>query len=99
MSLFEKEIEKIQKKRFDIFELDVSGFCDKVASRKRATDQQKVDAMLELDATLYMYLGSDSKKSERRETKKKSRIIYRAIKNINYALGDSLLSHQDRHDP
>lgn len=95
MSLLEREIEKLERK-FDIFELDVHGFCDKVLSRKRATDRQKIDSLLELDATMYMYLGSDSKRSEHTETKKKSRIIYRAIKNIDKALGDSLLSHQDK---
>lgn len=95
MSLFKKEIEKIENK-FNIFELDVHGFCHKVMSRKRATDKQRIDAMLELDATMYMHLGSDSKISEHKETKKKSRIIYRAIKNIDKTLGDSFLSHQDK---
>ena len=34
MSLFEREIEKIQKKRFDIFELDVAGFVTKLHLEK-----------------------------------------------------------------
>jgi len=96
MSLFEKEITKILKGGFDIFKLNADAYCEKVLSRKRATDKQKIDALLELDANLYMYLGYDATKSQREETKKKSRVLYRAIKKINHALGDSLLSHQDK---
>ena len=95
LRLFEKDIEKMER-NFDIFSVDVASFCNKVIARKRVSDDAKIDAMLRLDATLYMYLGSGSRKAERDETKKKSRIIYRAIKTINRALGDSFLSHQDK---
>ena len=40
---------------------------------------------------MYCNLGSDSTKTERLETKKQSRAIYRAIKTIDKSLGDSLL--------
>ena len=93
--IFEKEIEKIER-NFDIFEVDVAKFCDKVIGRKSLSDAQKIDSMLRLDATLYMYLGSTSTKTLRDETRKKSRVIYRAIKRIDKALGDSFLSHQDK---
>ena len=96
MSLFNKEIDKILKGGFDIFKLNADAYCEKVMSRKRATDRQRIDALLELDANMYMYLGYDSTKAQRDETKKKSRILYRTIKKINHALGDSLLSHQDK---
>lgn len=43
---------------------------------------------------MYTNLGSDSTKTDRNETKKKSRIIYRAIKNIDRDLGDMLLINQ-----
>ena len=92
---FDKEVERLERK-FDIFTIDVSGFCDKVIAKKRIGNEEKISGMLKLDATLYMYLGLSSTKKEREETKKKSRIIYRAIKTIDKALGDSLLSHQDK---
>ena len=92
---FKKEIELIERS-FDIFNLDVDSFCNKVSGRKSIKDEDKIDAMLMLDATLYMYLGSDSTKKEKEETKKKSRVIYRSIKRLDRALGESFLSHQDK---
>lgn len=98
MNLFEREFNKIKpkNKRFDINELDVEGFCVRVHDRKKASDKEKIDALLELDATLYMNIGIDSLKSEKIETKKKSRTIYRTIRKINKAMGDSFLDHQDK---
>jgi hypothetical protein len=40
-------------------------------------------------------MGIDSSLTEKRETKKKSRIIYRAIKSFNKRVGDSFLQHMD----
>lgn len=95
LRIFEREIEQMEK-GFDIFTVDVSKYCEDIMSRKDVDDTKKIDGMLRLDATLYMHLGVGSKKSEREETKKKSRVIYRAIKTIDKALGDSFLSHQDK---
>ena len=95
LRIFEKEIEELERD-FNIFEVDVAKFCDKIIARDSISNNVKIDGMLRLDATLYMHLGSGSKKSEREETKKKSRTIYRAIKTLDKALGDSFLSHQDK---
>jgi len=95
LRLFEKDIEKIER-NFDIYKVDVAAFCNKIIARKRISDAAKIDAMLRLDATLYMQLGIESRKADRDETKKKSRVIYRAIKTIDKPLGNSFLSHQDR---
>ena len=61
-----------------------------------ATDRQKVDALLELDARLYTELGIDSTKADKMETRRKSRIIYREIRSIDKKDGNLLLNHLDK---
>ena len=56
---------------------------------------QRVNELLEIDATMYTNLGSDSTKAETQEVKKNSRIIYRAIKDLDFETGKLLLQHQD----
>ena len=61
-----------------------------------ASDRQKVDALLELDAGLYTELGIDSTKADKVETRRKSRIIYREIRSIDKKDGNLLLNHLDK---
>jgi len=56
---------------------------------------QRVNELLEIDATMYTNLGSDSTKAEKQEVKKNSRIIYRAIKDLDFETGKLFLQHQD----
>ena len=67
---------------------------NKILNYKTISDKEKINRLLELDAIMYTNLGSDSTKTDRNETKKKSRIIYRAIKNLDRDLGDMLLINQ-----
>jgi len=61
-----------------------------------ATDRQKIDGLLELDARLYTELGVDSTKADKLETRRKSRIIYREIRSIDKKDGNLLLNHLDK---
>jgi len=61
-----------------------------------ATDRQKIDGLLELDAQLYTELGIDSTKADKVETRRKSRIIYREIRSIDKKDGNLLLNHLDK---
>jgi hypothetical protein len=61
-----------------------------------ATDRQKVDGLLELDARLYTELGVNSTKADKVETRRKSRIIYREIRSIDKKDGNLLLNHLDK---
>ena len=97
-TVFQIEYKKIKQDMFDIHSLDVNSFCDSVLSRSRSKDEKKIDAMLELDSLLYTRMGRDSTLTDKRETKKKSRIIYRSIKSIDRSLGDSFLSHMDKEE-
>ncbi len=57
--------------------------------------KERIDSLLEMDANMYTNLGSDSTKGDKEEVKKNSRIIYRAIKDLDESTGKLLLQHQD----
>ena len=67
---------------------------DKILKYKTISNKDKINRLLEIDAVMYTNLGSDSTKTEINETKKKSRVIYRAIKTLDRDLGDMLLVNQ-----
>jgi len=67
----------------------------KIAEDYQKTVVQRINELLEIDATMYTNLGSDSTKAEKQEVKKNSRIIYKAIKDLDIATGKLLLQHQD----
>ena len=52
--------------------------------------------MLEIDCNQYTNLGSESLKKERDLAKKNSRFIYRAIKSIDFELGNLLYKARDK---
>ena len=66
----------------------------KIVGYKTWSDKKKVDALLEIDANAYTNLGTDSTKTEREQTRRDSRFIYRAIKSIDDELGRKLLVNQ-----
>lgn len=67
----------------------------RIAEDYQKTIVERINKLLELDATMYTNLGSDSTKAEKLEVKKNSRIIYRAIKDLDLETGKLLLQHQD----
>lgn len=75
---------------------DLEDFIDRVLSYKTWTDKKKIDTLLSYDCDMYTRLGVDSTKTERENTKKKSRAIYRTITKINYNEGKDYLWHMDK---
>ena len=67
----------------------------RIAEDYNKTIIERVNQLLEMDATLYTNLGSDSTKADKLDVKKKSRMIYRAIKDLDLETGKLLLQHQD----
>lgn len=67
---------------------------NKILNYKSVSNEDKINRLLEIDAIMYTNLGVDSTKTERNEAKKKSRVIYRAIKTLDRDLGDMLLINQ-----
>lgn len=58
-------------------------------------DKKKIDTLLEIDATLYCNMGLETTKTQRQETKRGSRRIYSAIKQIDSVMGQELLHFMD----
>jgi len=69
---------------------------EKIASYSTWSLKKKIDTLLHIDCIMYANLGIDSTKTERLETKKKSRLIYRAIKKLDENVGQSLLISVDK---
>ena len=67
----------------------------RIAEEYNKTVIERINQLLEMDATLYTNLGSDSTKAEKLDVKKKSRMIYKAIKDLDLETGKLLLQHQD----
>lgn len=59
----------------------------KIAENKRLSKKKRIDALLEMDATMYMYLGSNATKSDKKAVKQRSRFIYKLIKDIDPSEG------------
>ena len=68
---------------------------DKTSNCICVTDKRKVDILLKMDASQYANLGLDSTKKEKQQVRSNSRYIYKTIKKIDSALGESFLRHQD----
>lgn len=74
---------------------DVTKHINRVLGYKTWSDKRKIDSLLEYDCNMYTRLGTDSTKMQKEETKKKSRAIYRAIKEIDYDQGKDYLWQMD----
>ena len=69
---------------------------DKIFNYSSISNIEKINRMLEIDATQYTNLGSDSSKSEKEIVKKNSKYIYKIISRINPEIGRQFLEHQDK---
>lgn len=67
----------------------------KIAQDFNISIKERVDMLLEMDATMYTNLGLDSIKTEKEEVKKNSKAIYRIVKGIDEQSGNLLLNHLD----
>ena len=76
-------------------EMEINQYIEKVLSYKTYDDKRKIDTLLHQLAILWQNTGTDSTKTEINEVKKKSRMIYRAIKSIDPVLGASFLTTAD----
>ena len=56
---------------------------EKILDFKSWSKTKKIDELLRIDCQMYTNLGTDSTKTERETTKKRSRSIYRAISKLD----------------
>jgi len=68
---------------------------NKITSYKTWPERKKIDTLLFIDCDLYTQLGMDSSIKEKKETKLKSRKIYKAINKIDNRLGKLFLQSMD----
>jgi hypothetical protein len=76
-------------------EATLEELVNSIVKNEKLTLKEKKDKLFEMDSIMYTKLGIDSTKTEREETKKKSRVIYRGIREIDFYLGCALLRTQD----
>lgn len=77
-------------------EMEIQEFTEKVLSYKTYTDKKKIDTLLHRLAEMWAHTGTDSTKTEIQQVRKNSRVIYRAIKQVDPIFGESLLRTQDK---
>jgi hypothetical protein len=77
-------------------DMEIQEFTDKILNYKTYSDKKKVDALLEQLAAMWAHTGTDSTKSEIKDLRKQSRILYRGIKQVDPDFGDQLLRTQDK---
>jgi hypothetical protein len=69
---------------------------DKIFNYKTISKIEKINRMLEIDATQYTNCGLETTKSEKEIVKKNSRYIYKVISKLDAEIGRQFLQHQDR---
>lgn len=74
---------------------ELERFIEKTLKYKTWSVRKKVDALLEYDCNMYTNLGIDSTKTERINTKRKSKKLYRAIQTIDADQGKKFLHYMD----
>lgn len=76
-------------------EATLQELVNEIIKNEKLTLKEKKDKLFEMDCIMYTNLGTDSTKTEKEETKKRSRVIYRGIREIDFYLGCALLRTQD----
>jgi len=69
---------------------------DKIFNYKSISNIEKINRLLEIDATQYTNCGLETTKTEKAIVKKNSRYIYKVISKINPDIGRQFLEHQDK---
>ncbi len=74
----------------------ISNEIEKIMNRRNISADTKKDLLLEMDATIYTNMGTDSTKQERSQAKKNSTEIYKAIYKIDPMEGFYYLYSKDK---
>lgn len=75
--------------------MTIRKLAEKIAIDFQLSVKERTDAILELDATQYTNLGTDSTKTEKNKIKSDSKHLYKLIKTFNKHDGNLLLNHLD----
>lgn len=75
---------------------NVEQYVEEILSKEEWSDKEKKDELYRIDCKMYTNLGIDSTKTDRKEVKRLSRVIYKAIQKIDPQEGTQLLQAIDK---
>jgi hypothetical protein len=75
---------------------NVEQYVEEILSKEEWSDKEKKDELYRIDCKMYTNLGIDSTKADRKEVKRLSRVIYKAIQKIDPQEGTQLLQAIDK---
>ena len=75
--------------------MDIKQLAERIAKDFNKSIRERTDALLKLDSEMYMELGKDSSKTQRKEVKQTSKYIYKQLKGFNEKDGELLLRVMD----
>ena len=75
--------------------MDIRQLAERIAKDFNKSIKERTDALLKLDSEMYMELGKDSSKNQRKEVKQTSKYIYKQLKGFNEKDGELLLRAMD----
>ena len=77
-------------------EMELKAIVERIVNYKTISDKEKMDRLLEMTADIWCNQGIDSTKTEIRDARKRARVIYRGIKELDKETGDLFLRVQDK---
>lgn len=77
-------------------EQELKAIVERIVNYKTISTKEKIDRLLEMTTDIWANQGIDSTKAEIQEARKRSRFIYRGIKELDKELGDLFLRVQDK---
>lgn len=69
--------------------------AEQIAKDFQLSIKERTDALLKLDCEMYMELGKDSTKTQRKEVKQNSKFIFKQLKGFNETDAELLLRALD----
>ena len=74
----------------------IKKLAEKIAKDFQLTIKERTNKLLQLSATGYSNIGTDSSKAEKTTVKSNSRYIFKQVKGIDERLGNLLVGNMDK---
>lgn len=77
-------------------EMELKAIVERIVNYKTISQKEKIDRLLEMTADIWSNQGIDSTKTEKADARKRARVIYRGIKELDNEMGTLFLRVQDK---
>lgn len=77
-------------------EMELKAIVERTVNYKTLSNKEKINRLLEMTADIWANQGVDSTKTEIADARKRARVIYRGIKELDREMGDLFLRVQDK---